>query len=63
MVMMVMMVMAAMWLTVVSSDVSFDQLHRQLDGGFFSRERSRDDGSGGAWGGDVGEVFGVVGRG
>ena len=57
--MMVMMAMAVMWLTVVSS-VGFDQLHRQLDGGFFSRECSRDDGSGGAWGGDVGEVFGLV---
>ena len=42
------------------SSVGFDQLHRQLDGGFFSRECSRDDGSGGAWGGDVGEVFGVL---
>ena len=44
----------------VVSSVGFDQLHRQLDGGFFSRECSCDDGSGGAWGGDVGEVFGVV---
>ena len=43
-------VMVMMWFVTVSS-FSFD--HRQLYGGFFSRECCHDDGGGGAWGGDV----------